>query len=420
MKAFDIPDPTTMPDAVETAGGRLAQTQLTTSDNLCWLLDSLGISIRYNMMTGEPTLVHPAFSADEAGQERGRLLLFDMLVRMRIKGLDRIDDMLLTLSRDDPFHPMEDWLKSAAWDGVDRIAGVIAAVDTTTELWPVFLENWMVQTVAGVCGWRGGAQSLPHVLVLVGGQGVGKTRFLSGLGGGWVKSEAELHLASSSGKDHQIDALRWPIVELAELDGIFRKSDIAHMKSFISRPHDAIRSPYGRRAIQRGRVTSFCASVNDAEFLNDVSGSRRFWPVDVLRIDWSFSTDWQQLWAQAHSMWLEDPVFDLTAAEEAERVGVAESQHTVISPEVEFLAGYWEAHKDCADLMRPMNGTEILRMLGYTNPGPQTVARVKKWLADILGKQRTISGKQRAWMFPFSDFARDPSRWSHNYLTKIT
>ena len=102
------------------------------------------------------------------------------------------------------------------------------------------------------------------------------------LGGEWFKGEAELHLSASQGKDHQIEVLKWPMVELSELDGIFRKSDVANLKAFISREVDAIRCPYARAAIPKPRKTSFCGSVNNAEFLTDTSGSRRFRPVTVV------------------------------------------------------------------------------------------------------------------------------------------
>ncbi|GAF77177.1 unnamed protein product, partial [marine sediment metagenome] len=39
------------------------------------------------------------------------------------------------------------------------------------------------------------------------------------------------------------------------------------------------------------------------------------------------------------------------------------------------------------------------------------VSLVGKTLADLVGKHRTLGGKQRAWMFPYNEFAVDQSTW---------
>ena len=308
-------------------------------------------------------------------------------------------------------------MKGLEWDGVDRIGDLAASVTTDNALWAVYLENWLVQVCEGVCGWRRARKfSLPYVLVLVGGQGVGKTHWLKSLGHSWIKAEAELHLSSTAGKDHQLEVLKWPMAELAELDGIFRKSDISHMKAFISREEDSIRAPYARRAVIRARMTTFCGSVNDAEFLTDSSGSRRFWPVLVEGISWSFAMDWAQLWAQAHAFWNEDSEFGLTAAEDAQRAAVAIETHTLLSPEAENIAAFYDAHAHLTETFVPMNRTEILKMLGYRNLSPRAVAEAGRWLVQELGKHRTLSvgktSKKRAWMFPYNEFAADNKMWA--------
>jgi hypothetical protein len=186
------------------------------------------------------------------------------------------------------------------------------------------------------------------------------------------------------------------------------------MKAFISRVEDEIRLPYAKRAIIRPRVTVFCGSVNDAEFLTDMSGSRRFWPVQVDGIDWGFEMDWTQLWAQSYAFWLESSSFDLTAEEDAHRERTAVLLHSSLSSEAEMIGAYHIAHAgDDRFPEKAMNRTEILGML-Y---GKQRMFSAKqtsdagKILTDLVGKHRLINGKQRAWMFPFNEFAADSSSW---------
>ena len=152
-------------------------------------------------------------------------------------------------------------------------------------------------------------------------------------------------------------------------------------------------------------MTSFCGSVNDAEFLNDTSGSRRFWPVSVQGIDWGVRVDLGQLWAQAYDMWASDPAFDLTGEQDAERAAVALDSHTTISAEQETIEEYYR--------------TEIMNMLfGKQNHSPRSVGQVGKILADLVGKHRKIGNKQRAWIFPFNEFATDRATWPATHQLK--
>jgi predicted P-loop ATPase len=397
----------------------LRLSQPLTEANLLAVLDFLGCTLRYNMQLGAVEFLAGGQALSELDQDRAYIAVMDTLKMVDIKAQGGLDFMISTLAQQSKYHPMQAWLAGLGpWDGVDRIGQLAATVETENPLWPVYLENWLVQVVHGVCAWAdpAGVDGLPYVLVLVGAQGAGKTRWLSRLGGRWIKTEAELHLASSNGKDHQIEALRWPMVELAELDGIFRKSDISHMKSFISRSEDSIREPYARKAVLRPRMTAFCGSVNDDEFLTDASGSRRFWPVQVDSISWSFEMDWSQLWAQAYEFWQENPAFDLTPEQDRERAEIADKAHVSLPPEVERVAAYWEAHKHLESTFQPMNRSEIFEMIFRRSPSPVQASNIGIYLINRLGKHKTLSGKQRSWLFPYNEFAFDFTTWPKRHL----
>ena len=401
-----------LPDRKVNASGRgFRQSQQLTRRNMEYVLEWMGLAPRYDMMRGVVAYFKEGERVPYQLEEAAYHQICDILTVLDMSNHSRAMPLIETIARLDPFHPMEDWLKSKEWDGVDRIGQLADSIQTDTELWPVYLENWLVEVVAGVCGWREGAQSLPYVLVLVGGQGLGKTRWFENLGGRWAKTEAELHLSSTASKDHQLECLKYPMVELSELDGIFRRSDINNMKSFISRTTDAIRAPYARTAIERPRVTTFCGSVNEAEFLTDPTGSRRFWPVNVESIAWDLSIDFGQLWAQAYSFWCENPEFSLTEEQETLRAETALEMHTEQAPEVEFLESYYLAHKHMTETYRPMTGAEILRMLGYKNPWSRTTKQAKFYLSKCLGAPKQIQGRRRVWMFPYTDNAQDVASW---------
>src|SRR5262249_61625370 len=76
---------------------------------------------------------------------------------------------------------------------------------------------------------------------------------------------------------------RW-IVEAAELSGL-KKADVEHLKAFLSRQIDRSRMAYGRLPIEAPRQCVVIGTTNKSEYLRDVSGNRRFWPVRIWRFD---------------------------------------------------------------------------------------------------------------------------------------
>jgi len=414
---FELPDIRKLPDLRVNRDGVALPAQHVTMDNVLYVVHSMGLQARFDVSAAVTVYASDdADISDDVMQEQAELAIIDMCTRLGMKGDAKIREILHALSRGVKYHPMEDWMKGLVYGGEDHIGRLIDSVDTDNNLWPTYLENWLIQVVEGVCGWRDGEmkKSLPYVLVLVGSQGVGKSRWFKRVGGPWLKGEAELHLSSPSSKDHQLEALKYPMVELSELDGIFRKSDISHMKAFISREVDSIRAPYERRALVRPRMTVFCGSVNDAEFLNDGTGSRRFWPVQVDRIDWDADIDLEQLWAQAYALWQENSDFNLTPEEDAERMFIAETEHLSRSDETETISEYLRLH--CRNPKFPekaMSALDVLRMLYGSNRtfNNKQKSDASAAVCAILGKHRTIDGKQRAWLVPFNNLAIDKASW---------
>jgi putative DNA primase/helicase len=55
---------------------------------------------------------------------------------------------------------------------------------------------------------------------------------------------------------------------------------------------------YARKDSSLPRRTVFAGTVNDFQFLHDITGNRRFWPISVDTITLDPSLDYQQLWAE--------------------------------------------------------------------------------------------------------------------------
>ena len=216
-------------------------------------------------------------------------------------------------------HPVREWLDTLEWDGVNRLGQWLTTYcsATDTRLTRSMGRAWMIQAVARAMtpGCKADA-----VLILKGVQGCRKSTTCKVLGGEFYK-DSDLDLGS---KD-KYSALEgaW-VYELAELDAM-RKADARALKAFVSSPTDSYRPAYGRNSIDVPRTAVFIGTTNDAEFLVDATGSRRFWVVEVGQCDpEALERDRAQLWAEALEAYRGGEQWHLDAEAEGERAVQAE------------------------------------------------------------------------------------------------
>lgn len=219
----------------------------------------------------------------------------------RVEGIDfavpEVELGLAVAAQRHRFHPVRAYLSGLVWDGTPRIdtwlAELIGAADTPYTRGVG--ARWLISAVARVM--RPGCQ-VDCMIVLEGAQGTGKTSTWRALVPvrEWY-SDTPLDLANKDA----LDALRgvW-IVGLDELDSL-RRGELTRVKTYISQTRDRYRRPYGHRPEDFARQNVFCGTTNEAEYLADRTGNRRFWPVRVERpIAWGRVAELRdQLWAEA-------------------------------------------------------------------------------------------------------------------------
>lgn len=106
--------------------------------------------------------------------------------------------------------------------------------------------------------------------------GIGKSTFLRILGKDWFPDS----LTSFEGKEAaELIQGTW-INEVGELTAMTKQETNA-VKQFLSKTDDIYRAAYGRRTNKYPRRCVFFGTSNEEEFLKDMTGNRRFWPVDV-------------------------------------------------------------------------------------------------------------------------------------------
>ena len=406
-----LPDvaPAFLPDVQKTSKGTaVARGQLATRANVLYLVDTYGIRTRFNLMTRETELsfISEQLSALGVGDSVIRRVVLDAALKVGIAGQNSVLELLDELAARDRYHPMEQWIVSKEWDGVSRFDDLINTVDIQDgydAAWRLYLRKWLIQGVQAVCGWRHPAQ-VASVLVFSGRQFAGKTEWFNSLVPDRFFSRSKrLNLANHNAKDSVDVATKKPICELGELDTTFRQSDVGAIKAFLSETSDTYRKPYARNAIEWPRATSFCGSVNKADFLVDETGDRRYWPVPILSCNIAHGLDMQQIWAEAHTWWASGEKWYLNDDEEHVRM-----QHATYFrhySEVELLAERYFDEND-GGTTRVMTLSDFARHL-QVSPNNSNLSTLRRIVETQLGAARTMRGVRNAWAIPTHRKAMD-------------
>ena len=216
-----------------------------------------------------------------------------------MQGKDRIFDAVNVVALERAFHPVRDYLQSCEWDGVPRVDTLL--IDYLGAEDSAYTRAVTRKTLAAAVAriYKPGCK-FDYMLTLRGRQGLGKSAFIAKLGGKWFSDT----FTTMQGKDayEQVQGV-W-IMEVGELAGM-RKAEAETIKLYISKQVDRFRPAYGRRSQEFPRQCVFIGTTNEAQFLRDTTGNRRFWVVDTpnepTRDMWDELTDEviKQIWAEA-------------------------------------------------------------------------------------------------------------------------
>lgn len=172
-------------------------------------------------------------------------------------------------------HPVRDYLNNLPeWDGVERVEELL--VDylgaENTEYVRTVTKTHLVAAVARVM--EPGVK-YDTMITISGGQGLRKSTFIRLLCSDlWFNDS----LRDFNGKDpFELIQGSW-MVEIGEL-AAYKKSEKEEFKMFLSKTADRYRPPYGKRTIMQPRQCIFWGTTNDPQFLRDITGERRIWPI---------------------------------------------------------------------------------------------------------------------------------------------
>lgn len=206
-----------------------------------------------------------------------------------------IQESIVSLARLNTFHPVRDWLNGLEWDGQARLQdvftkgfGAVGTVPYVQDAAVKFLVGAVARVIKPGC-------KLDEMVVLVGKQGARKSTGLRVLANGWF---ADSNLPVGDKDSYLLLIGKW-LYEVAELDS-FKKAENTRIKAFLSSQVDYFRPPFGRHTVECPRQTVIVGSTNERQFLNDPTGSRRFVPIRVTKVDvpW-LEENVAQIWAEA-------------------------------------------------------------------------------------------------------------------------
>lgn len=401
-------------------------------DNIRHLLETYGIDYRYNAITKEFEWNHPQIL--QTGDNASIALHSNLVGLCSLNNVqqDHLDLHLTGLGNSNTYNPVTDHLSSLSWDGKPRLEKLADEMrPSDVKVARIAIRIFSLQACAAAdhatLAREIHPEYLPHfesVLVFVGGQGIGKTKgtrkLLPPALRHQFKESVQLEIRN---KDQVKVAISGWVSELGELDSIFRKSDIASLKAFMSQSRDELRMPYAKKSSDFERRTVFVGTVNEENFLADETGNRRFLPLTVERVDVGWSDEEiNQLWAEAWTRYAGGEQWWATAPEEVLLARNAEIYRakTSLEDEIETIFA-WGHPPDWKQGRRTV--TQALNLIGQhhtlTKAGIKAAGHALRrlWEASELTKSvggglrlqneagewvrvNAVGGANRGWLLP--------------------
>lgn len=207
--------------------------------------------------------------ADDAG------LRWYLENKYEVTGRDKVQDAMIMCAEQNGFNEVLDYLNSLTWDGIERLDKLfIDYLGAEDNIYTRAVARKSL-TAAVARAFEPGCKydTMP---ILVGRQGAGKSTLIRTMGKKWYADG----LSTFEGKEAAESIQGKWIIEAGEMAGYTRAEENAS-KQFLSRQVDVFRQAYGRRTQEYPRRCVFFGSSNQYEFLKDITGNRRFWPVDI-------------------------------------------------------------------------------------------------------------------------------------------
>lgn len=184
--------------------------------------------------------------------------------------------------------PLEFLVDVPQWDNVDRISEMAYLMKlkpeagVSEESFSELLKEWCSRVFVRLED----PYEQNRILVLQGGQGVGKDTWISMLVDGLGQFSIPLAIVKED-KDTYLNLHRGLIMKISEFDKTAR-AEVSTLKDIITAPNTNLRAPYDKDSKLRYSRCSFIASANAEQLLRDPTGNRRFLIFEVDSIEYGY------------------------------------------------------------------------------------------------------------------------------------
>jgi predicted P-loop ATPase len=294
-----------------------------------------------------------------------------------------VSDVFFYLASKNQYHPVQDYLQMCKLKhGSDTLKLLdkpsTRYIGTDQPIYDVFIRKTLIGAVARA--FHHGCK-VDTALILQGKQGKRKSTFFKTLAGEWFDDGLS---NNTSDKDEKLKLHSTWIMEWAELETIFSRKDVSSVKAFLSSSVDKFRAPFTKNSQSYPRHSIICGTTNSDDFLQDSTGTRRFWVVPIpedknINVE-LLAKERDELWAAAYAAYERGDQWWLTAAEESNSEVSNEAfkrDDSWIEPIVEYLANMSQVSVkdvlekaigltlDRQDRMMQMRAADILLGLGW-------------------------------------------------------
>ncbi|WP_298426222.1 VapE domain-containing protein [Rhodoblastus sp.] len=356
------------------------------------LLDRLGVVARRDTFR-DMVVVGNTDGADILAPDHCGPLNDGALVFLRRKILERFKfdpdgtplyDAIRAIAEEHRYNSVAVWLDGLTWDGKPRlrqwfpqIAGAPASA--------LHEAIGMRIILAMAARARFPGTKFDICLVLEGDQGSGKSSLAkmlaAGPGEGYFCDAPGL-IGMDEKERAGLLAGKW-IVELGELSGMNRR-DVESVKAFMSQSSDKYRRPYAREPVDQPRTCILIGTTNSGEYLEDVTGNRRFLPVHCGKIELrAFEAIRDQLFAEADHILAGMVALGRKAGLKVEAGGALPDR---LAEKINLPSELWAAAAEAAEDRRASDLMEELL--------PDVVAGLEK-TADTLPDGRKVIASKR-------------------------
>jgi len=330
---------------------------------------------------------------------------------IRVNSLTEFDAVLTSVAHDNAIDPIVEY-----FEGLDKEE--YTPEKKTNAM--VYFKDWFLKTFkpsneihfyqlmnifarffAGVVAQALGKDTNHLIPVLVGKQGIGKTTTLSNLVPNELKQYYALEVSTFNpeNKDAKIKICENFLINLDEIEAS-KKDDISALKSILSTPHVSVRPPYGHYEYKRIRRASFVASANKTDFLNDVTGTRRFILFEVERCELPKDFDPREFWRHAYNLYracVAGQFQIYPTKEEEELLQKINEVAGDLTPEEELVRLYFEnpldeMSKEEREGVQKMTYTELKDYIKKQRPACELLLN-PQILSYLCEKEKSIASK---------------------------